>query len=817
MRANPSTPRIALIVNYLDRSYQIRFRSAFETAAQARGVELVVAVGRELDHAIAHERALNRIYDWLSTDSVDGVAVMAGIISNFTGLDGVQRLCRSLAPLPHCSIGLRMPGVPSIVLDNRAAMRAAAMHLVVEHGCRRLAYVGGPDYNEEARERLLGYRDALEGAGIPFDESRVAFGHFTRETGHAALAELYARDPSIDGVAVANDDMAIGALDALVERGRRVPEDVKMVGFDDVPVARLARRSLTTIAQPIDEMAAMALDGLLDTLRGGSPSAVTSVRMGRIVTRESCGCGYVLSAPSTRAVAPDEPASVYLRTFADETEQRLAQDMGVHVWETLLPQLAWGLASELEGNHGAFLRCVEHVADAASMLHSVDSVSRALVELRRRCYAAGYQGTAHHHLERACLEAQAKASAMAHREQGRRAIRVMDDAATLRSASQELAMVLSSPALAESFEQALRRLGITTGYLAVCADDEAEALRPLIAIESGKPVDVDGAVYPARQLFPRGFPRATPWSLMLQPLTVENQVMGLVAFASQTEAFVCEALRSQLSAAIKLGALHARVVSETAMRERLASERLLGEVATARRIQSALCPRQLGVAGFEIAAQLIAADQVGGDYYDVMPTPDGCWVGIGDVTGHGLLAGLIMLMIQSSAGTAVLADPDQSPSNVLCRVNTLVQSNIRGRLDASEHATLTILRAHADGRMVMAGAHEDVIVHRKATGVCELIPTDGVWVGISADIRSATRDQTFRLEPGDTVVLYTDGLIEARDAQAHEFDIQRACSIIAGAAPHGPRAVIDALFAGVRAWTPVQQDDVTVLAMRRNG
>src|SRR5690606_14704666 len=227
--------------------------------------------------------------------------------------------------------------------------------------------------------------------------------------------------------------------------------------------------------------------------------------------------------------------------------------------------------------------------------------------------------------------------------------------------------------------------------------------------------------------------------------------------------------------------------------------------------------RELGVAGFEVAAQLVAADQVGGDYYDVMPAPGGCWVGIGDVTGHGLLAGLIMLMIQSSIGTAVLGDASRSPSEVLCRVNSLLQSNIRGRLGASEHATLNLLRVHADGRVIMAGAHEDVIVHRRATGACELIPTDGVWVGISDDIRPATRDQTFRLEPGDSLVLYTDGLIEARDAHERELGIERVCSGVASAAPRGPGAIVDALLECARAWTPVQQDDITVVALRRDG
>ena len=87
--------------------------------------------------------------------------------------------------------------------------------------------------------------------------------------------------------------------------------------------------------------------------------------------------------------------------------------------------------------------------------------------------------------------------------EGRRALRVMDTAATLRRVSQDLAMVLSSPALAKSFQQALRELDIPTGYLAVSADEDAETLRPLIAIESGAPVEVDGAS-PTTTLMPTG-------------------------------------------------------------------------------------------------------------------------------------------------------------------------------------------------------------------------------------------------------------------------------------------------------------------------
>ena len=654
MTLDSSRLRIVLLVNYLDRAYQNGFRTALERAARSRGVDLFVAVGRELEHDLPQERTLNRLYQWLSPESVHGVILLSVALSNFSGPEGVLRLCYELRPVRSCSIGLQLPDVPSIIIDNRAGMRAAVAHLITEHGCRNIGYIGGPEYNEEARARLLGYRDALEHAGLSFDPKRVTGGRFSTESGYAGLCEIAGRAP-LDGVAAANDYMALGAVDALFAIGKRVPEDVKVVGFDDAPIARFARRSLTTVAQPFDDIAVLALDGLIGELRGQRSAAEVQSVAVRLVTRESCGCGYLLSQPRSESAAPTRPPAAHLRAWSAELERGATPEGLVHVWQPLVPQLALGLARQLEGEPGAFLMCVEQVADQlAERPTSGDEIGRALVELQRGCEAAGYRGADFHELGRACLEGQAKASAISHREHGRRALVVMENAASMRGVSQDLAMVLSSPALAPIFLQALHALGISTGYLAVRADEHATQLRPLLALEAGDVVELDPAPYPARQLFPSGFPRGLdPAFLTLLPLTVEDRVMGLVAFASPTEPFVCEALRSQLSAALELSSLHARVVEETAVRERLAHEQLLGELVVARRIQRALCPRDLEVPGFELFAKLVPADQVGGDYYDVLRAADGCWVGIGDVTGHGLLAGLIMLMLQSSVSTAI--------------------------------------------------------------------------------------------------------------------------------------------------------------------
>ena len=125
-------------------------------------------------------------------------------------------------------------------------------------------------------DRLEGYRDALSAAGLPVRKGLVGEGDFFEESGHREMARLLARRPDIDAVFAASDMMAAGALQALRESGRRVPDDVAVVGFDDAPIASLTLPPLTTLRQPLDEMTRAAAELLVSRLGNGAskPEAV---------------------------------------------------------------------------------------------------------------------------------------------------------------------------------------------------------------------------------------------------------------------------------------------------------------------------------------------------------------------------------------------------------------------------------------------------------------------------------------------------------------------------------------------------------------
>jgi len=242
--------------------------------------------------------------------------------------------------------------------------------------------------------------------------------------------------------------------------------------------------------------------------------------------------------------------------------------------------------------------------------------------------------------------------------------------------------------------------------------------------------------------------------------------------------------------------------------------RLEESLAIARRVQTSILPRSFKVPGLEIAAAMQPATEVGGDYYDLLPFDGGAWFSVGDVSGHGLDSGLVMLMLQSALAAIVGSGEVKAPREVLVRLNAVLHDNIRNRLVHDDHVTLTLFRFAQDGSIRFAGAHEEMIVWRKATQKVELVRTPGTWLGGAPDIAASTVDSDLRLEPGDLLVLYTDGIIEPRNDAGEEFGLERLCDAVAKRATLPCDKIRDELFQLVQDFAPTQDDDRTLMVLR---
>jgi DNA-binding LacI/PurR family transcriptional regulator len=193
--------------------------------------------------------------------------------------------------------------IPSIMFDNRGGVRLAVNHLIEVHDRRRIVFLHGPLGNQESDERELGYREALAGHGIAYDPMLVRRGGFSERGGYAAIADLVRIGAPFDAVFSGDDEAAVGALSALRDTGRRVPDDVSVIGFDDLSFAQHLNPALTTLRAPIEQAGYLAATGLFTLLATGEADAVTLLPV-ELVIRQSCGC---TEAPKTALVAPQRP------------------------------------------------------------------------------------------------------------------------------------------------------------------------------------------------------------------------------------------------------------------------------------------------------------------------------------------------------------------------------------------------------------------------------------------------------------------------------------------------------------------------------
>ena len=216
------------------------------------------------------EEERERVVRFIAAGHIDG----ALLISTHAGSPVIDRLNGLGTPAVACGLPIGHEYDLAYVAVNEAeGARQATAHLA-RLGRRRIATVTGPMDTPGGRDRLKGYRDALQTAGLDPDDALVAHGDYTQASGEAAMTKLIEANPDLDGVFVASDLMAVGALDALARSGRRVPDDVAVVGFDDSPAALAARPQLTTVRQPWRRISEEMVRLLLARLDGQEPAAV---------------------------------------------------------------------------------------------------------------------------------------------------------------------------------------------------------------------------------------------------------------------------------------------------------------------------------------------------------------------------------------------------------------------------------------------------------------------------------------------------------------------------------------------------------------
>lgn len=818
---------IALLSDNVLDEYQNTVLFGANDELREQGISAIFFCGGVIESPDPNSVQRNALYDLIDPQRIDGIIVLSPL-GNHIGPEGLSSYCQRFAPLPICAVGVELHGHPRVLVDDASGMRQLLDHFIVAHGRRRIAFFRGPLGNEQAEHRYGVYLDALERHGIAFDPALVTIGDFTAPSGaHGARVLCNERKTHFDAIVAANDLMALGAMEALQALGFDVPRQVGVAGFDDIDEARFASPPLTTVRQPLAEsgrQAARIVIAMLD--RGGQPERLMLDTT--LVLRESCGCSIdeAVGARVMAGLAGSESIASALR------ERR--SEMLDAVRRAVVPEYAHVRADWVEPLFDAFLADVAGASDGRG-----DRFVAVLDATLRRVIAAGGSIRPWHAVVSVFKSATAdvagsraeyrRASDALHRAriligdlgermQAQHRIRRERWIRTLHETSEALMTAFGEPALVDAIADQLGRLQIPA--CAVAAYERSSPgpfrlARPMFLSDGGRRMDPALAVFDPRKLAPGRWLDARPRTLVAEPLAFHGEQLGFALFeVGPQDGAVYEGLRELVSGAMKKARLVEQVVEEATRRQRAEQERLEKEMEIAARIQTTIIPKTVDVPGLDVSAIMIPATEVGGDYYDVIPYDSGCWIGVGDVAGHGLQTGLVMVMIQSIVAALVRRDPRSSPSEVYGVLNSVVYENVRRRMSQDEHATLTLLRYEA-GRLVCAGAHEDIVVYRRSRGVCESFETRGPWIGAVPTVEGAVVEMTITLEVGDLMVLYTDGVTEGKDARGVQFGLERLSTIVERVADQPVQSVRDHIVAAVRSWTQTQEDDVSLVVVRR--
>ena len=219
--------------------------------------------------------------------NTDGLLVFADSLSD----DHILNFYKIKFPLVliHRTPPASLP-IPCVTVENKAATRKLISHLIEVHGKRRILCLLGPIDQEDTRWREMGYKAALEEHHIPFDPALILPGEFENQVAYQTMRAFLAQEhPEFDAVFAGDDDAAVGVLEALREAGKRVPQDIAVVGFDDQRMSPFLQPPLTTVRAPTHEVGRTAAQQLINVLRGKPARRITLLPT-ELVVRHSCGC-----------------------------------------------------------------------------------------------------------------------------------------------------------------------------------------------------------------------------------------------------------------------------------------------------------------------------------------------------------------------------------------------------------------------------------------------------------------------------------------------------------------------------------------------
>lgn len=563
------------VASVQDRYENAVLRGAFDVLFK-QDVRLICFTSGALRSYHGFEAQRNVLYDLVNGNNVDGLIIL-GTLGHLVPPAEMEEFCNRYRPIPMVGVAIEVKGVPGLVVDSSQGMREILTHLIVQHGCRKIAFLRGPAGQLEAEQRFRTYRQVLGENDLSFDPGLVVQGDFTYQSGELGAEKLIAeKRGDFDALVCANDSMALGALEVMQNRGVKVPEQVVLTGFDDTNEARFSLPPLTTVRQPAFEQGRQAAGLILSLLNRQAIPAQTHVPV-QMIVRQSCGCPAlshnqsVVAAPAPKNSLPD--AVQQEKIVFDIIESLDLDNFNVPpAWVSRLVEVLLIDLKDTQSN--CFLMVLsEYLSDSDILAqHGHEIWQRVLMALRRAILPGCIDPESWRRAEDLWHQAQILIGEKIGLFHAQLMLHAEHQLVTLRQVGEVLAMTHDMPGLLNVLSAELPRLNISACFLSLYDDPKHPAgwAKLIFAYDEGGRIELPEAEirFPALKLLPEGAQRFPQRQVVVvEALYAKEDQLGFVLFDVQPRyAHLCDALRDQISVSLwKIFLLEQRLAAEQAL------------------------------------------------------------------------------------------------------------------------------------------------------------------------------------------------------------------------------------------------------------
>ncbi len=576
---------VGLCINRLSASYQNLIWQGVADAARECDLNLIVLMGGEVNEGML--APANVVYELAMSERIHGLIVSNTI---FTSQSTMQAFCERFAPLPVVSLAAPLSGIPSLVSDNYQGLYSVMLHLIRDHGYKRIACLRRPQGKFDLDERYRAYQTALTDHGLEFNPNWVVSVTYSAndENGiYAGVQELLdARHVrpgvDIDALVTLDDNAAFYALSALQARGVRVPDDIALTGSGN-RTGRFATPPITASCQPVKELGQQALKLLVSQIRGEpGPDLVTWPQQMQIL--QSCGClsPVVLEAtivgdavPKTVVAAPWNLPSKMRTTLVKSFQRAVAAQLEpeyvactTSLFDSFLEALRTDKAQQFLGDLERVMAPTTSTSEAAQYWNT-------LLSLLRRALKPYFAGTALAQAENLWQQARTVIGEWALRAVARRDLAEQRQRALLSAVEGSLIATLDVQDVLTALSRGMALLNTPGCYLSFYAEPahpESGGRLVMAYDQEQLALPEGGVLFPLRQIFPDGMgPQNRAYHLLAYALHFQQEQIGLVMFEAGAEpsATIFETLCEELTSALH-GALvmQARRAAEMALEQR---------------------------------------------------------------------------------------------------------------------------------------------------------------------------------------------------------------------------------------------------------